>query len=148
MKIRLSGKSDLDRLSHHMSDFVERALHEKSALMNVYDGTWRPSIDVFETEESILVIVDLAGVSRDEITIEQDGEVLRIAGRRRDPEDLHTADLKRCHQMEIDYGPFERLVRISGPIDREKTEARCENGFLKILLSKEKKELAQRIEII
>ena len=50
--------------------------------------------------------------------------------------------------MEIDYGPFERLVRISGPIDREKTEARCENGFLKILLSKEKKELAQRIEII
>ncbi len=148
MKIRLSGKSDLDRLSRHMSEFVARALHEKSALMNVYDGAWRPSIDVFETEESILVIVDLAGVSREEITITQEGELLRIAGCRRDPQDLHTADLKRCHQMEIDYGPFERLVRISGPVDREKTEARCENGFLRILLSKKEKALARRIEII
>ena len=148
MKIRLSGKSDLDRLSRHMSEFAARALHEKSALMNVYDGTWRPSIDVFETEESILVIVDLAGVSREEITIEQEGELLRIAGRRRGPQELHTADLKRCHQMEIDYGPFERLVRIGGPVDHEKTEARHENGFLKILVPKKKSELAQRIEII
>ena len=148
MKILLGGRSEVDRLSRHMSEFVTRALHQKSALMNVYEGIWRPSIDVFETEESILVIVDLAGVSRDEITIEQEEEVLRIAGRRRDPEDLHKADLKRCHQMEIDYGPFERRLRITGPVDYEKIEARYEKGFLKILLPKKKKELAQRIEII
>jgi HSP20 family protein len=148
MKIRIGASKDLDRLSRQMSDFVERVLREKSTLMNAFDGTWRPSIDIFETEDRIIVIVDLAGVSREEMKIEHEGDLLRIAGRRRDPQDLHQHDLKKCHQMEIDYGPFERLVRISIPIDRDAIEAKYEGGFLKVLLPKKESGLAQTIEIL
>jgi HSP20 family protein len=139
---------DLDRLGRQMSAFVERVLREKSTLMNVYEGTWRPSIDILETEERILVIVDLAGVSQKDIVIEMSGERLRIAGVRSDPSEEHQADVRRCHQVEIDYGPFERQLLISVPIDVENIEARYDDGFLKIALPKKEKELARKIEIL
>ena len=139
---------DLDRLGRQMSAFVERVLREKSTLMNVYEGTWRPSIDILETEERILVIVDLAGVSRKDMVIEMTGERLRIAGVRADPSEEHQADVRRCHQVEIDYGPFERQLLISVPIDVENIEARYDDGFLKIALPKKEKELARKIEIL
>jgi HSP20 family protein len=139
---------DLERLGRQMSAFVERVLREKSTLMNVYEGTWRPSIDILETEDRILVIVDLAGVSRKDIAIEMHGERLRIAGFRSDPSEEHQEDVRRCHQVEIDYGPFERQLLISVPIDVEHIEARYEDGFLKIALPKKEKELARKIEIL
>ncbi len=148
MKIRIGAGKELDRLSRQMGEFVERVLREKSTLMNAFDGTWRPSVDIFETEDRVIVIVDLAGVSRTEMKIEHEGDLLRIAGHRRDPQDLHQHDLRKCHQMEIDYGPFERLVRISIPIDRDGIEAKYDGGFLKILLPKKERRLAQTIEIL
>jgi len=148
VKIILGSGWEIDRLSRQMNALVGRVLREKSALMSAYDGTWRPSIDIFETEETILVIVDLAGVSRDEIAIEHEGELLRITGSRREPHSLYRADLKRCHQMEIDYGPFERVIRIAGPLDSEGIKATHENGFLKIMLPKKDRGLAKRIDIL
>ncbi|MDP3936642.1 MAG: Hsp20/alpha crystallin family protein [Deltaproteobacteria bacterium] len=148
MRILVGSGWEIDSPSlgmHHLAGWV---LREKSALMSAYDGAWRPSIDVFESEESILVIVELAGVNRDEMTIEHEGELLRIAGRRRDPHTLYRAGLKRCHQMEIDYGPFERVIRVTAPVDRERIEAVHENGFLKIILPKKEKDLARRIDIL
>ncbi len=147
MVIRTVGK-DLERLGRGMSAFVERVLREKSTLMNVYEGAWRPSIDILETDERILVIVDLAGVSREDIAIEMEGEKLRIAGSRVDPSEAHAPGVRKCHQVEIDYGPFERLLLISVPIDSSKIEARYDDGFLKITLPKREPGLARRIEII
>ena len=147
MVIRTVEK-DLERLGREMNSFVERVLREKSALMNVYEGTWRPSIDILETDDRIFVIVDLAGVRREDITIEMEGERLRIAGRRPDPSEAHSPSVRKCHQVEIDYGPFERRLLISVPIEASKIEARYEEGFLKIVLPKREPGLARKIEIL
>ena len=136
------------RLGREMSAFVERVLREKSTLMNVYEGAWRPSIDILETDDRILVIVDLAGVRREDITIEMEGETLRIAGRRLDPSEAHAPGVRKCHQVEIDYGPFERLILVSVPIESSKIDARYEEGFLKITIPKREPGLARRIEIL
>ena len=139
---------DAEQLGRQMSEFIEQVLRGKSALMNVYAGTWRPSINLYESEENILVIVDLAGVSRDEIAIELKGERLRIAGQRREQADAHGEAWRKCHQMEIDDGPFERVLLLSVPIDQDRIEARYEEGFLKIRLPKKQRELARKIEIL
>ena len=147
MGMRTVGK-DLERLGREMGAFVERVLREKSTLMNVYEGAWRPSIDILETEDRILVIVELAGVRREDISIEMEGEKLRIAGRRPDPSEAHDPAVRKCHQVEIDYGPFERLILISVPIESSKIDARYDEGFLKITLPKREPGLARRIEIL
>jgi HSP20 family protein len=148
MRIHGTMPRDIERLGHRMSEFLEQVLRGKSALMNVSAGAWRPSIDLYESEETIFILVDLAGVRPEEISIELEGERLRIAGRRRVPAETHGADLKRCHQMEIDYGPFERVLLVSVPIDRDQIDARYEEGFLRIRLLKKQRELAHKIEIL
>jgi len=90
-------------------------------------------VDVYETEKAVVVLVELAGVSREDVRITVDGSVLRIRGKRspeRDP------DIRRLHQMEIAQGPFERALRIGLPFDREGVRASLDEGFLRVVLPK------------
>lgn len=92
---------------------------------------WRPAVDVFETEKTVVVRVELAGVRVSDLDVTVDGDVLRIAGVRRMP----VADgVQRLHQMEIACGPFERLLRFEMPFDRDGVSAHLEEGFLTVTL--------------
>ncbi len=90
-------------------------------------------MDVFETDDAIVVRVEIAGVRGDDLKVQVDGELLRVSGVRRVP---HTPSARRLHRMEIAFGPFEREVRIGVPFDREAVGAHLEDGFLTINLPK------------
>jgi HSP20 family protein len=92
---------------------------------------WRPDVDVFETEQSVLVRVEIAGVRREDLHVGVDGQVLRINGVRRAPEGPNAV---RLHQMEIATGPFERRVRIPVAFDRDGVTAHLSDGFLTVTL--------------
>jgi HSP20 family protein len=92
---------------------------------------WRPDVDVFETEQAVLVRVEIAGVRREDLHVGVDGQVLRISGVRRAPEGPNAV---RLHQMEIATGPFERRVRIPMAFDRERVSAHLSDGFLTVTL--------------
>jgi HSP20 family protein len=92
---------------------------------------WQPDIDVFETEEAIVVVAEIAGIRAEDLRVTVDGEVLRISGVRRVPE---RSDVKRLLQMEIAAGPFERRLRIAFPFDRENVSAHLSDGFLTVTL--------------
>jgi HSP20 family protein len=92
---------------------------------------WQPDIDVFETEEAIVVVAEIAGIRAEDLRVTVDGEVLRISGVRRVPE---RSDVKRLLQMEIAAGPFERRLRIAFPFDRENVSAHLSDGFLTLTL--------------
>jgi HSP20 family protein len=92
---------------------------------------WQPDIDVFETEEAIVVLAEIAGIRAEDLRVTVDGEELRISGVRRVPE---RSDVKRLLQMEIAAGPFERRLRIAFPFDRENVSAHLSDGFLTVTL--------------
>ena len=94
---------------------------------------WQPAIDVFETEKTIVVRVEIAGVRSSELRLSVDGDLLRIRGVRTPPSE---AELQRLHQMEIEFGPFERIVRIAIPFDDARVTAKVEDGFLCVSLPK------------
>jgi HSP20 family protein len=102
---------------------------------------WQPEIDVYETEEELVVRAELAGIAGSDLRVAIDGQVLRISGIRRAPE---RRDLRRLHQMEIATGPFERVVQISLAFERERVSAHLADGFLTVTLPKRK---AQRIQV-
>jgi HSP20 family protein len=93
---------------------------------------FRPQIDCFRTEDppSLTVVVDLAGVDPAGVRVIATGRALVIAGERPRPK----IGSQIYEQMEIDYGPFERHVSLSVPVDVEAAQARYENGFLTIVL--------------
>jgi len=93
-------------------------------------------VDVFETDGNIYVRVEISGVRGEDLRVSIDGEVLRISGVRRVPS---VPNVRRLHQMEIAFGPFERQVRISLPFERDAVAAHLEDGFLVISLRRTRK---------
>jgi len=94
---------------------------------------WYPAADVYQTPDGWVVKVELAGVSNEEITIEIQGNVLYIAGCRKDRSCVSGVSYQ---QMEITYSSFEKTLRFPAPIDGAKIEHMFENGLLIINLRK------------
>jgi HSP20 family protein len=94
---------------------------------------WRPAVDVFETEKAIVVRLELAGIRISDLNVTVDGDCLRVSGVR---QAASTDGVQRLHQMEIAFGPFERVVRLSVPFDRDAVSAHLEEGFLTVSLPK------------
>lgn len=97
--------------------------------------TWRPPTDVYETDEHVVVKVEVAGMSEEDFDISFADRRLIIAGHRRDPVD------KIVYQnMEINYGEFRTEVLVGWALDSSAIEARYEEGFLYVRLPKRAKE--------
>ncbi len=92
---------------------------------------WRPPTDVFETDEALIVRVEIAGMRTEDFYLRLDGQTLIISGVRRDP-DIGSA----YHRLEIPFGQFQVAVILPVPIDEEQVEAEYRDGFLRITLPK------------
>jgi HSP20 family protein len=110
----------------------------------VGDESWRPAVDVYETEKGLVVVVELAGVRREDVRVTVDGDLLRIRGTRVSARDESTL---RLHQVEIAVGPFERVLRIGADFDRDAVHASLEEGCLRIVLPKRLPEPRRRIGV-
>jgi HSP20 family protein len=95
---------------------------------------WRPAVDVYETEKAVVVQVELSGVRREDLRVSVHGEKVRIRGVR---QVARGAEIQRLHQVEITSGPFERLLRIVIPFERDQVSANLEDGFLRVVLPKQ-----------
>lgn len=98
---------------------------------NQYKAAWRPPTDVYETDDSAVVMVEIAGLNEGDYEVSLAGRALVVAGERSDP-----VEKLAYQQMEIRYGKFRTQVYLPWPIDGTNIDAHYENGFLKILLRK------------
>ena len=82
---------------------------------------FRPPVDVYRTDDppAINVVVELA----------VEDNVLVVAGVRV----REGGSARVYHQMYIDYGPFQRRVQITEPVDAERAEAAYSRGFLRVV---------------
>lgn len=92
---------------------------------------WQPNIDVYETRDALVVLVELAGVSPDDVRLDVKDGVLRIRGRR---SATFRSGYAQFHRLEIAQGLFERGVRLPRPVDESAAEATFKAGFLEIVL--------------
>jgi len=106
---------------------------------------WRPSVDVYETKGELVLIAELAGISREDIDISASEKAIYISGTRKEAEGH---EKKYYHSMEIRFGAFERLIPLSARVDLERMEITLENGLLTIRLPKlhKPKEIVVEIE--
>lgn len=102
-------------------------------LFSLSEKIWNPPADVYEVEDAILIVMEVAGIKEEELQISLDSNLLVIRGYRRE---THRAPKQSYHLMEINYGPFERVFRLPGGIDGDKVEATYASGFLNVRLPK------------
>ena len=94
---------------------------------------WRPPVDVYETEAEVVLVAELAGVSREEVNIDAAEEAVYLSGTRKEAERVSK---KHYHSMEIRFGPFEKLIRLPAKVNIEKMEITLENGLLEVRFPK------------
>ncbi len=104
-----------------------------------------PAADVYETAESVVVVVEIAGVNPDEIEISVQGKSLTVRGERLDRQH-HLSRL--YHQMEICCGLFERSVALPAEVDPERASATYSDGILAIVLPKVQRQVARQVRIV
>ena len=93
---------------------MRRLLHNlERPEMSGDNGAWAPAVDIVETTDAVIIIADLAGVSRQDLKIMVDDQVVRLYGRREPT--LRVAGA-RYHRMEIETGEFVRSFRMTVPI--------------------------------
>lgn len=98
---------------------------------------FRPNIDSYHTDEphELTVIAELPGVDPASLSIVVGERTLLISGERARPKVGGAV----YQQMEIEYGPFQRQVRLPEDIDPKRAEARYEHGVVTISLPVSKK---------
>jgi HSP20 family protein len=103
---------------------------------------FRPNLDSYHTAapHELTVIVELPGVDPRSLVVAVSERTLVIAGERRRAK----AEGRVYQQMEIEYGPFERRVRLPEDVDPEQARAQYEHGLLTIVLPVAVKPVAGR----
>ena len=93
---------------------------------------FRPNIDCFHTDEphALTVVIELPGVDPESVRIVAGERVLVVAGERKRP---HMPG-RVYQQMEIEYGAFQRQVRLAEDVDPERATASFEQGVLTVVL--------------
>ena len=92
---------------------------------------WRPPTDMYETEEAIVIRVEIAGMREQDFSVALEDRTLTIRGVRSDP-----TERRAFYQMEIPFGEFSTEVELPVPIVPEGVEAIYRDGFLQITLPK------------
>jgi HSP20 family protein len=115
---------------------TELSLSGKHAIgwqVSIHSYAWNPPTDVYETEASFIVRLELAGMRQSDFSIDVEDNFLIISGVRSESPERRT-----YHQMEIRFGEFSTAIEIPAGADVSKAQADYEDGFLNIVIPKVK----------
>ncbi len=113
-------------------------------MMPMESSGWRPSVDIYESEDQVAVYADLAGVTAESLRVAVEGRKLHISGTRHLP--AHPA-VACVHQLEIELGEFRRTVILPSAVDADRVESVYKNGLLMVVLPKRMRQGKVRIRI-
>ena len=126
--IKIKVERDFELLQDRVKRLVDDVFQVSMPVM-LSSGGWVPAVDIYEGPDAVYVVADTAGVDKESLNLIFKGQFLHLAGRRRPSVSLGKG---RFYQMEIEYGPFERIIRIPVAVDPEQMDASYENGLLVI----------------
>lgn len=100
-----------------------------------------PAVDVFETENELVMVLDMPGVSRDKIKVHIDKGVITITGDAGIPQggDFRYVEFRPNH--------YKRAFELSPEVDQERIRADYKQGVLTILMPKHQKVQAKEITV-
>jgi HSP20 family protein len=99
---------------------------------------WAPSVDIFETDNELVLKADIPGVDQKDIDIQLENGTLSLKGERKFERDEKN---KGFHRQERSYGSFVRYFTVPETIDSENVKADFQAGVLTVTLPK--KEIAK-----
>jgi HSP20 family protein len=133
--------ANFERMRREMDELFGDVF-DRTGLAPAKRGGFSPAVDVFYQGDPPRAVVqaELAGIDPDELTLEIEGRELVIAGHRR-PDD---AEGRLYQQLEIDFGPFRRVIPLGAEVVPNQARATYTDGILRIELPLARPEVRSR----
>ncbi len=126
----------LDEWSRAMDRFMDRmqqvACTQRPISSLALEG-WRPAINIYETPEHLVVLIELAGIDPEDVMITIDAHQLLVQGQR---PNLIPEGAQRLHQIEICSGVFAFSVPLPTQVEHIEPETCYQAGLLEVKLTK------------
>jgi len=117
-----------------MDRLFDDAFTRPFSLIREGGSTWSsPAIDMYQTDNEVVVKAALPGFKADEVQINVTGDILTLRGEVKHEEEKKD---KSWHIREHRWGSFERSVRLPTGVISDKAQADFQNGILTITLPK------------
>jgi HSP20 family protein len=126
--------TDVGDLGQEIRRLFEDLARRRPDRRHMVSGECLPLLDVFETDRTIDIVLDVPGVVPDSLRILVKAGVVLVAGEKERPEPARGP--ASFHLVERDFGRFARAVRIHAAVDAGQAKARLQNGELRIVLPK------------
>jgi len=105
---------------------------------------WYPAVDIAETKDDFVVKVEVPGMSKDDLKIKMQENVLTVQGEKK--QESESKD-QNYHRIERSFGSFCRSFRLPSMVKADKIEANYKDGILSIKLPKAEEAKSKEIEI-
>ena len=137
------------RLPREMEGLFERFLHDPfgqawNSSRSEDLASWTPTVDVLEEPDAYVFSADLPGVSKENVEITFEDNILTIAGSREQREETATGQYRRIERR---YGRFTRSFALPSQVDTAKVDAKFQDGVLVIRVPKAETAKARKIKI-
>ena len=117
----------------HKTELSFSGVHAIGWQVSIHSYAWSPPTDVYETEASFVVRLELAGMRQSDFSVDVEENFLIISGVRSEPPERRT-----YQQMEIRFGEFSSAIEIPAGADVSNAQADYEDGFLNVVMPKVK----------
>jgi len=116
----------MDSFINEMNNFVERL---PFGLGRITD----PRVDVYQTEKDVIVKAEIPGVSKEDLNVYIDENMIRLSGQTKRDEEYKDDNIYRSERY---YGSFSRTIPLPVEVKSEKASAEYRDGILKISVPK------------
>lgn len=135
---------DVVSLREAMNQLLEESMVRSPSGLEEREGLIPVRVDVYETDEGIVVKLDLPGVKPEDVDISVRENTLTIKGEFEAEEEK---ERENVHIRERRYGAFQRSISLPKAVEAEKAAAEFEDGVLRVTLPTVEEEKPKRISV-
>lgn len=118
---------------------IDRIFDEMADLRREPEFTWKPAIEIKDTQDNVILRLELPGVSGKDLDIQVTREAVAIAGHRYDNKAEDS-----LFGTEFRYGKFHRVIPLPVAVENDQVKAEFKDGILTLTLPK----VAQRRQVV
>ncbi len=134
---RWSPFTQMSTLWDEMNDLFEQRFGGRSLMRPLSGMTrWAPSVDMYETDDEIVVKANVPGMSKEDLEVTVTEEAITISGETQAEEEVKGENYMRRERR---YGKFTRRLPLPGAVHLDEAKAKFTDGILEVRVPKEAK---------
>lgn len=142
--VKYNPLRELRGMQEQMNRLLNLSWNHDLAGEDIKEGIWQPPVDIYETEDSIVIKAELPDVEQKDIEVRIEDNTLTIKGERR-----HDGEVRKenYHRIERYFGSFQRSFSLPATVQQDNVSATCERGVLTVTLPKKEDIKPKQIKV-